>query len=78
MYLEGLSETAKGFGIVAKHIVLDFTKSETPRDIAHMRNVCEYGRSRGYSIALDDIASVENAKKLLVQRLQQDPRVAVR
>jgi EAL domain-containing protein (putative c-di-GMP-specific phosphodiesterase class I) len=65
VYLEGLSETAKSFGIVAKHIVLDFTKSETPRDIMHLKNVCEYARSRGYSIALDDIESLENARKLV-------------
>lgn len=65
VYLEGLSETAKSFGVIAKHIVLDFTNSETPRDINHLKSVCEYGRSRGYSIALDDISSIENAKRLL-------------
>jgi|GEM_PF-657798 len=65
VYLEGLSETAKSFGVIAKHIVLDLTNSETPRDITHLKSVCDYGRSRGYSIALDDISSVENAKKLI-------------
>jgi EAL domain-containing protein (putative c-di-GMP-specific phosphodiesterase class I) len=65
VYLEGLSETVKSFGIVAKHIVLDFTRSETPRDIMHLKNVCEYARSRGYSIALDDIESLDNARKLV-------------
>lgn len=65
VYLEGLSETVKSYGIVAKHIVLDFTQSETARDSGHIRTVCEYGRSRGYSIAFDDILSVEGAKKLL-------------
>ena len=65
VYLEGLSDTAKSFGIVAKHIVLDFTKSETPRDMAHLKNVCEYAASRGYSIALDDIASLESAHRLI-------------
>ncbi len=65
VYLEGLSDTVKNFGIIAKHIVLDFTKSETPRDIKHLMGVCDYGRSRGYSIALDDIESLEGAQKLL-------------
>lgn len=65
VYLEGLSETAKNLGIIAKHIVLDFTKSETPRDITHLKSVCEYARSRGYSIALDDIESLDGARKLL-------------
>ena len=65
IYLEGLSETAKSHGVIAKHIVLDFTKSETPHDMEHVRNVSAYGRSCGYSVALDDIASVEIAKKLV-------------
>ena len=65
VYLEGLSESAKDFGIIARHIVLDFTRSETIRDITHMKNVSDYGRSRGYSIALDDIASVESTRRLV-------------
>jgi len=65
VYLEGLSETAKQHGIVSKHIVLDLTNSERPRDMAHIKNVCDYGRSRGYSVALDDVASVDGAQKLV-------------
>ncbi len=65
VYLEGLSDTVKSFGVLAKHIVLDFTQSEAPRDIAHLRSVCEYGRSRGYSIALDDIGTYDGARKLI-------------
>jgi EAL domain-containing protein (putative c-di-GMP-specific phosphodiesterase class I) len=65
VYLEGLSDTVKSFGIVAKNIVLDFTKSETPHDLAHLKSVCEYGRSCGYSIALDDVESVKSVKRLL-------------
>jgi EAL domain-containing protein (putative c-di-GMP-specific phosphodiesterase class I) len=65
VYLEGLSETVKSYGIISKHIVLDFTKSESAYDLKHIQNVCEYGRSRGYSIALDDIESLEGTQKLL-------------
>jgi len=65
VYLEGLNETAKSFGVLAKHIVLDFTNSDTPRDIAHVNSVCDYARSRGYSIALDDISSIDIARKLI-------------
>lgn len=67
VYLEGLSETAKSFGIISKHLVLDFTNSETPRDLMHLKSVCDYGRSRGYSVALDDISSVEVARKLVTE-----------
>lgn len=65
VYLEGLSDTAKANGIISKHVVLEFTNAETPRDLNHMRNVCDYARSRGYSVALDDIASLERAEKLV-------------
>jgi EAL domain-containing protein (putative c-di-GMP-specific phosphodiesterase class I) len=64
-YLEGLGETAKGFGMVAKHLVLDFMNSEKPRDITHIKAVCEYGKSRGYSVALDDIETFDGAKRLV-------------
>jgi EAL domain-containing protein (putative c-di-GMP-specific phosphodiesterase class I) len=65
VYLEGLSDAAKTFGMVSKHVVLDFTRSESPRDIAHIKSISEYGRSRGYSIALDDIESLDSVKKLV-------------
>lgn len=65
VYLEGLGDTAKQAGIVSKHIVLDLTNAEKPRDMAHIKSVCEYGRSRGYSVALDDVASVEVAQRMI-------------
>lgn len=65
IYLEGLAESVKTYGVIAKHIVLDFTKSETSHDVKHMKSVCEYGRSCGYSIALDDISTVESARRLV-------------
>ena len=65
VYLEGLSEAAKMFGIVPKHLVLEFTRSETSRDMKHLKSVCDYARLQGYSIALDDITTIDNAKKLV-------------
>ncbi len=65
VYLEGLSEAAKMFGIVPKHLVLEFTRCETTRDMKHLKSVCEYARMQGYSVALDDITTVESAKKLV-------------
>ena len=64
VYLEGLADMVKSFGILPKHIVLDFTKSEMPHDLVHLKNVCEYARSCGYSIALDDIESVKSMQRL--------------
>ena len=65
VYLEGVSETAKRLGIVAKHIVLDVTRAESPHDFKHLKAVCEYARSRGMSVALDDIESLGGAQKLV-------------
>lgn len=65
VYLEGLSETAKQYGIISKHIVLEFTNCEKPRDLNHIRSVCEYGRSRGYSVALDDLSTLGMARTLI-------------
>lgn len=65
VYLEGLSEAAKLYSIIPKHLVLEFTRSETSRDMKHLKSVCDYARQQGYSIALDDIVTVDNARKLV-------------
>lgn len=65
VYLEGLSEAAKLYGIIPKHLVLEFTRSETARDMKHLKSVCDYARQQGYSVAIDDIVTVDNAKKLV-------------
>jgi len=65
VYLGGLSEAAKNFGMVSKHVVLDFTRVESTRDVSQLKKICEYGRSKGYSIALDDIETLEGAKRLI-------------
>ena len=67
VYLEGLTQTAKQHGIIAKHIVLDFTQSEDQRDMNHLKKVFEYCRSKGYSIALDDVESVDGVQKLMAE-----------
>lgn len=65
VYLEGLSETARTYGVVPKHIVLDFTKSGEHHDMQHMKRVCDYARGKGYALALDDIGDVAAAKALV-------------
>lgn len=65
VYLEGIGDAAKKLGIVAKHIVLDVMRAESPRDAVHLKNVCDYARSRGMSVALDDIESLAGAHKLV-------------
>ena len=64
-YLEGLSDSAKYNGMPSKQIVLDFTRSEIPRDISHLKAILEYCRSQGYLLSLDDISSIPVTKKIL-------------
>lgn len=65
VYLEGLSEAVRQYDLVSKNVVLEFTRAEAQRDLRHLKNVCEYGRSKGYSIALDDIVTLEGARALV-------------
>lgn len=65
VYLEGLTETVRAYGVVPKHIVLDVTRSESSADIAHIRRVCDYCRSKGYLIALDDVESAQAARSMV-------------
>lgn len=64
-YFGGLTEAAKKYGMNAKNIALDFTKSETPRDIQHLKAITHYCRSQGYLVSLDDIESPQTAQRIL-------------
>lgn len=64
-YLEGLSDSARFNGMPSRQIVLDFTRSEIPRDISHLKSILDYCRSHGYLLSLDDISSIPVTKKIL-------------
>ncbi len=65
VYLEGLSEAVKLFGIIPKNLVLELTSGETARDMKQLKSICEYARSQGYSVAIDDITTLDSVKKLI-------------
>jgi len=64
-YLEGLADSARTHGMVAKHIALDFTHSEIPKDTSQLQSILSYCRSQGYLLSLDDISSPTIAGKIL-------------
>jgi EAL domain-containing protein (putative c-di-GMP-specific phosphodiesterase class I) len=64
-YLEGLAEAVKFNGIPPRQIVLDFTKSEIPSNISHLKAIFDYCHTHGYLLSLDDISSTPVAKKIL-------------
>lgn len=65
VYLEGLTEAVKMHNMISKQVVLDFTESEHQQNMTHMKSVTDFCRSKGYAIALDDVESLDNAKKLI-------------
>lgn len=65
IYLEGLLAAAAEYDVAADRLVLDLTHSETRTDMNHLAKVCEYARSQGCKISLDDVESITNARKLL-------------
>lgn len=65
VYLEGLNEAVRMHHMISKQVVLDFTESEHQHDMLHMKRVVDFCRSKGYAIALDDVESLQNAKKLI-------------
>ncbi len=65
VYLEGLDETARAYGLPSKHVTLDFTHAESPHDAEHLKKVTGYCRAQGYSIALDDVATYSGAQRLI-------------
>lgn len=65
VYLEGLTEAVRAFGVVPRQIVLDVTHSESPHDVQHIKRIGEYCRSKGYAVALDDVESLNTARSML-------------
>jgi EAL domain-containing protein (putative c-di-GMP-specific phosphodiesterase class I) len=64
-YFGGLSDAARHHNVNPKHIVLDCTNSENPRDIQHLKAITQYCRSQGYLVSLDDIESEHTARRIL-------------
>lgn len=64
-YFGGLSEAARQHNLNPKHIVLDCSNSENPRDIQHLKSITQYCRSQGYLVSLDDIESEHAARRIL-------------
>ncbi len=66
-YLEGLSEAAKNYGISPKRLALDISETQQVQDINQIVSVINYAESKGYSVALDDITSVETLDNILAK-----------
>lgn len=65
VYLEGLSQTVTRTHMRPGSVVLDVPLHDYTKDMQRLKSIAQYCRSRGFSLALDDIASSEGLAALL-------------
>ncbi|PIR31949.1 MAG: hypothetical protein COV36_06160 [Alphaproteobacteria bacterium CG11_big_fil_rev_8_21_14_0_20_44_7] len=64
-YLEKLSEATQEHDVMPKRIVLDVSKSDHVEDVSQVASVVDFCNSKGYSVALDDVKSLEQLSEIL-------------
>lgn len=64
-YFNTLTEAVRKYGLNAKRIILDCSNSEKSKDLHHLKSICNFCRSQGYLIALDNVNLAEIAVHLL-------------
>lgn len=67
IYLEGLAQAVEQHDIAPCSVVLDVPLADYVRDMTKLRSIATYCRSRGFSIALDDVTSTKDLEKLLIE-----------
>ncbi len=67
IYLEGLSQAVEQHGITPHSVVLDVPVADYVRDMSKLRSIAAYCRTRGFSIALDDVITPKDLDTLLAE-----------
>ncbi len=67
VYLDGLSQAVSRHGITPRCIALDVPLADYVRDLTKLRSIADYCRTRGFSLALDDVKSAEGLAPLLAE-----------
>lgn len=67
VYLEGINDAIKLYKVVPQNLVLGFKNAEALTDNKHLKNICEYAKSQKYMIAIEDVNSNDNTKKLMAE-----------
>ena len=60
-------EAAKTFGFPIDRIIFEITESEKVEDLAHLKNIVDYYRSRGFRTAIDDFGAGYAGLNLLAE-----------
>jgi len=66
-YLEGLLQAVERFGLMPRHIVLDISIQPPLAALKQLTPTVNYCRSRGFSIAVDDVMTPEDLKIVLAE-----------
>ena len=64
-YLEGLTDAVQHYNLLAKRIVLDVSDAESVHDLNQISAIIDFCNSKGYTVALDDINSLNSLKNIL-------------
>ncbi len=65
VYLEGLSQAVEGSGLLPRFVALDVPLSDYASNVAKIKTIAQYCRSRGFAMALDDVMTPEGLAPLL-------------
>jgi EAL domain-containing protein (putative c-di-GMP-specific phosphodiesterase class I) len=60
-------EALAGTGMGRDNVVFEVVESDLVRDSAHLRRICDYYRSHGFSFALDDVGTGSNSLQLVCE-----------
>lgn len=64
-YLEGLSQAVEAYGLMPRHIVLDISIQPPLAGLKQLKPLVEYCRTRGFSLAVDDVMTAEELKHVM-------------
>jgi EAL domain-containing protein (putative c-di-GMP-specific phosphodiesterase class I) len=67
VYLEGLSQAVEQYRLVPRSVVLDVPLRDYAQNIAKVKTIAHYCRSRGFNVALDDVLKPDGLAPLLAE-----------
>ena len=65
VYLEGLSQAVEHYHITPRSVVLDVPLAEYRQNLQKIKTIADYCRTRGFSLALDDVMKAQELVPLL-------------
>lgn len=67
VYLEGLSQAVEQCGMPARSVVLDVPLSDYAQNVAKIKTIAQYCRTRGFAVAFDDVSTPDGLPALLAE-----------